>query len=151
MQSSLNFSTTTHSKASRSVGSRRALPPRVAGRPTVASRASKGEASPVATIQKYLLVPSVVAIADPAFAEEAQLAQDVTDAAKEVVEAAPAEEASKVPQYLLLFLPLILYSLFTAYRSFDREAKIEDFVFYTVGAVVVGNLVSIIFFKTRLF
>ena len=70
MQSSLNFSTTTHSKASRSVGSRRALPPRVAGRPTVASRASKGEASPVATIQKYLLVPSVVAIADPAFAEE---------------------------------------------------------------------------------
>lgn len=44
-----------------------------------------------------------------------------------------------------------MYSLFTAYRSFDREAKIEDFVFYTVGAVVVGNLVSIIFFKTRLF
>lgn len=116
--------------------------------PASAAREAREE---IAHLETLLLTSGgILGLAGPAFADE-ELAE-VTEAAKEVAEAAPAEaEGNPILKYGLLFAPLILYSLFALYRSIDPKAKISDFVFYTLGAVVVGNLVSIIFFKTRFF
>ena len=75
----------------------------------------------------------------------------VVEAAKEVAEAAPEAEGNPIAKAVILFAPLLLYGLFSVYRRIDPGAKISNFVFYTLGAVVIGNLVGIIFFKTRLF
>ncbi|KAL3157091.1 hypothetical protein ABBQ38_001337 [Trebouxia sp. C0009 RCD-2024] len=53
---------------------------------------------------------------------------------------------------LLIFAPVILYGLFTVYRSkVNERAKLSDFLFIAAAGVVVANLVSIIFFKRRLY
>lgn len=53
---------------------------------------------------------------------------------------------------LLVFAPVLLYGLFTIYRSkVNERAKLSDFLFIVAAAVVVGNLLSIIFFKKKLY
>lgn len=53
---------------------------------------------------------------------------------------------------LLIFAPVVLYGGFSLYRSkVDQRAKLSDFLFIAAAAVVVANIVSIIFFKRRLY
>ena len=101
---------------------------------------------------------------------------EVAEAAKEVVESVPeaavdavapaadtvapaaaeagadaAEAVNPLLKYFILFLPLILYSSWTVFRTVNKDAKLLDFVTGVVGVVVVGNLVSILAFKQRIF
>ncbi|DBA65885.1 hypothetical protein WJX79_010199 [Trebouxia sp. C0005] len=53
---------------------------------------------------------------------------------------------------LLVFAPVLLYGLFTIYRSkVNERAKLSDFLFIVAAGVVVSNLLSIIFFKRKLY
>ncbi|DBA93697.1 TPA: hypothetical protein ACH3X3_013768 [Trebouxia sp. C0006] len=53
---------------------------------------------------------------------------------------------------LLVFAPVLLYGLFTVYRSkVNERAKLSDFLFIVAAGVVVSNLLSIIFFKRKLY
>jgi len=119
-----------------------------------------------------------LAAAGPALAEEeiAATGGEVAEAAKEVVESVPeaavdavapaadtvapaaaeaaadaAEAVNPLLKYFILFLPLILYSSWTVFRTVNKDAKLLDFVTGVVGVVVVGNLVSILAFKQRIF
>lgn len=71
------------------------------------------------------------------------------DTAKEAAEAVP--EVNPVLKYVILGLPLILYTFWTIFRTINRKAKFGDFVNLVVGFIVIGNLVSIVFFKVRWF
>jgi hypothetical protein len=55
-------------------------------------------------------------------------------------------------EVVLLLAPVILYSVFTVYRTtFNPSVKLSDF-FFAIGAVVVfGNILSILVFKIRYF
>ncbi len=75
----------------------------------------------------------------------------MVEAAKEVAEALPEDEANPVARSVVLFTPLILYSLWTLFRTINKDAKVLDFVTGVVGVVVFGNVVSILAFKQRLF
>lgn len=55
-------------------------------------------------------------------------------------------------EYALALAPVLIYAGFTVYRtSFNNQAKIEDFIFAIGATVVIGNLLSIVIFKTRFF
>eukprot|EP00882_Tetradesmus_deserticola_P003664 GHRQ01003877.1.p1 GENE.GHRQ01003877.1~~GHRQ01003877.1.p1 ORF type:complete len:159 (+),score=37.19 GHRQ01003877.1:107-583(+) len=98
-----------------------------------------------------LLQPQLAAWADDAVIEAA-----ASTSAK--VQAAAADAAQKSVDapawlgYALLLSPLLLYGFFTFYRSqVNPRAKFTDFLFIVAGIAVVGNLVSILAFKVRLF
>eukprot|EP00212_Chloropicon_laureae_P007015 CAMPEP_0197499436 /NCGR_PEP_ID=MMETSP1311-20131121/61022_1 /TAXON_ID=464262 /ORGANISM="Genus nov. species nov., Strain RCC856" /LENGTH=263 /DNA_ID=CAMNT_0043045181 /DNA_START=53 /DNA_END=846 /DNA_ORIENTATION=- len=82
-----------------------------------------------------------------------EAAAPVVEAAKEVAASVPEEaaEANPVAKFAVLFAPLILYTLWTVFRTINRDAKIGDFVFGVVALIVLGNLFSILVFKQRLF
>ena len=82
-----------------------------------------------------------------------EAAAPVVEAAKEVAASVPEEaaEANPVAKFVVLFAPLILYTLWTVFRTINRDAKIGDFVFGVLALIVLGNLFSILVFKQRLF
>ena len=64
------------------------------------------------------------------------------------VESRPANAG----EYFILALPLIVYSLFSVYRAkVNPRVKISDFLFILAAAIIVGNILSIVIFKKRLF
>lgn len=65
----------------------------------------------------------------------------------------PIEGSGLTPfEGLLIFAPVILYGLFSVYRSqVNPRAKLSDFLFIAAAAVVVANLFTIIVFKKRLY
>jgi len=53
---------------------------------------------------------------------------------------------------LIVLAPLLLYGIFSLYRSkLNPKAKLSDFFFAVGGVVVVANILSIIVFKKRFF
>lgn len=55
-------------------------------------------------------------------------------------------------EVFLLTAPVIIYTIFTVWRTtFNPNLKILDFMFAVVTTVIVGNIASIVFFKTRFF
>lgn len=64
----------------------------------------------------------------------------------------PATRGISAPEVALLAAPILLYGLFTIYREkVNPKATISDFLFITAGIVIVGNIVSILVFKVRIF
>ena len=68
------------------------------------------------------------------------------------------EAASKGPGqggfigWLVLFSPLIIYGIFTAYRvQINPKAKLSNFALLVAGAAVIANIISILIFKIRWF
>lgn len=57
-----------------------------------------------------------------------------------------------VAEVVLLAAPLLLYGGFSIYRDrVNPKAKLSDFLFVTAGLIIVLNLLSILFFKVRLY
>lgn len=81
----------------------------------------------------------------------AKQADAVVKTATELV----TENTSQAPsgvEFLLVLSPLLLYGIFSLYRSkVNPRAKLSDFAFIVVGLVIVANLISIIVFKVRYF
>jgi hypothetical protein len=72
--------------------------------------------------------------------------------ADEVLPDAVAPHGITVAEVALLTAPLLLYSAFSIFRSqVNPKAKISDFLFILVALIIVANIISIIFFKTRIF
>jgi len=64
----------------------------------------------------------------------------------------PATKGIGIAEVVVLASPLLLYGLFTVYREkVNPKATISDFLFITAGIVIVGNILSILVFKIRLF
>ena len=51
----------------------------------------------------------------------------------------------------LALSPAIFYLILTAARQVNPKLKISDLLFVLVGLVIVANIVSILFFKTRIY
>ena len=52
----------------------------------------------------------------------------------------------------ILLAPVILYAVFTVYRTqFNRNVKLSDFFFAVATVAVFGNILSIVVFKIRFF
>lgn len=52
----------------------------------------------------------------------------------------------------ILLAPVILYSIFTIYRTgFNRDAKGGDFLLLVVSVFIFANILSTLFLKIRLF
>ena len=52
----------------------------------------------------------------------------------------------------MIFSPIILYGFWTLYRAvIGSDAKLVDFITLVASFVVIGNLISILVFKTRWF
>ena len=75
-------------------------------------------------------------------------------------QAASADEFAPEPQptsigigeILLLLAPILLYGVFSLYREkVNPKAKLSDFLFIAVAAVIVLNILSILILKVRLF
>ena len=50
-------------------------------------------------------------------------------------------------EYIILALPIIVYSLFSVYRAkVNPRVKVSDFLFILAAAVIVGNILSIAIF-----
>ena len=57
-----------------------------------------------------------------------------------------------IVQGTILLAPVILYALFSFYRTaFNRNAKISDFLFLVASVFIFGNILSALVFKVRLF
>jgi hypothetical protein len=57
-----------------------------------------------------------------------------------------------VGEVAILLAPVILYSIFTVYRTaFNPRVKLSDFFFAVGTVVVIGNILSIVIFKIRFF
>lgn len=57
-----------------------------------------------------------------------------------------------VQEVLILTAPVLLYTIFTVWRTtFNPNLKILDFMFAVVSAVIVINISSILIFKIRFF
>ena len=53
---------------------------------------------------------------------------------------------------LIVLAPLVLYGLFSLYRDrINPNFKLSDFALIIAGVVVLGNVVAILVFKTRLY
>ena len=94
-------------------------------------------------------VAETVAPVSPAIPTEASSA--VSDTVNQVAESIPDEAVNPLVKYAVYSIPTILYLLWTVFRSVNRKAKFLDFVNLIVGTVVIGNIVSIVFFKVRWF
>jgi drug/metabolite transporter (DMT)-like permease len=69
-----------------------------------------------------------------------------------VVETAQAASAASPAGLALAFAPVGIYSLFWIYREkVDPRAKISDLLFFVGAVVIVGNIVSILVFKKRIY
>ena len=100
-----------------------------------------------------LMTLATMAISAPlAFAEEALQSGVVEEAASNVQEAATQSRAAGPGDYLILGLPIIVYGAFSLYRAkVNPRIKISDFLFILAAAVIVGNILSIVIFKKRIF
>lgn len=84
-----------------------------------------------------------------AFAEEA--AQQATQAAAQAAQAVSLPGLTPA-EALLLGAPVLLYGSFSLYRAkINPQAKLSDALFIAAALVVVANILSIIFFKVRLY
>lgn len=78
------------------------------------------------------------------------IAQTAKDTVQDAVQSGPP--APSPIEILLVLSPILLYGVFSLYRSkVNPRAKLSDFSFIVVGLVIVANLVSIIVFKVRFF
>jgi hypothetical protein len=72
--------------------------------------------------------------------------------ADEIVQAAAPRGGVSPAEVALLTAPIIVYGTFSIYRDkVNPKAKVTDALFVLAGLAVAGNIVSILFFKTRLF
>lgn len=54
--------------------------------------------------------------------------------------------------WLLLFSPLIIYGIFTVYRTqINPQAKLSNFALIVTGLGILANIFSIVVFKVRWF
>lgn len=91
------------------------------------------------------------ALTMPAWAEAASPA-DTAQQAVDSAQQAAQTGGSSGPGLLLVFGPLVLYGLFYAWRQFvNPKAKLSDALFIAASGVVVGNIISIVFFRVRLY
>mmetsp|Transcript_2496 Transcript_2496/g.5866 ORF Transcript_2496/g.5866 Transcript_2496/m.5866 type:complete len:167 (+) Transcript_2496:2-502(+) len=127
------------------------------------TRASEAQRNEENYLQMALLGSSTV----PAFliAGAARAAEEASDGLQAVapevvekaVEAAPAAEEAGGGGFtlaggVLIFSPIILYGFWTLYRAvIGSDAKLVDFITLVASFVVIGNLISILVFKTRWF
>ena len=64
----------------------------------------------------------------------------------------PKPPSLGIGEVLLLLAPILLYGVFSLYREkFNPKAKLSDFLFIAVAAVIVLNILSILILKVRLF
>lgn len=53
---------------------------------------------------------------------------------------------------VIAFSPLVIYGAFYLYRAqINPKAKVADLLFVTAACVVLGNILSILLFKVRLY
>lgn len=67
-------------------------------------------------------------------------------------DAGPSVLGLPITEVAILLAPVILYSIFTIYRTaINPRVKISDFLFAIGAAVVFGNIFSILVLKIRFF
>lgn len=76
-----------------------------------------------------------------------------SDAAAESPAGAPDSPSGvSIAEIVLLLAPILLYGGFSVYREkVNPRAKLSDFLFIAAGVVIVGNVLSILIFKVRLY
>eukprot|EP00890_Picochlorum_soloecismus_P006416 jgi/Picsp_1/6776/NSC_04116-R1_hypothetical protein CHLREDRAFT_187840 [Chlamydomonas reinhardtii] len=124
---------------------------RCLGRTRCAAKQSDSEAalSDVGPLLSIFLGIPLLSTWGPALAEEETA---VLEKAAEATEKTTSILGFTPEGLLLVFSPLVVYSVFFVYRAtINPKAKLNDLLFIAAACVVVGNIASILLFKKRIY
>ncbi|CAL8460529.1 g58 [Coccomyxa elongata] len=109
--------------------------------------AERDSQSPPSTLRAGALLPCTLSLSALSLGNIAW-AEDIGEAAAKTSQGFGLNPA----EIVLLSAPPLLYGIFSLYRSqVNNQAKLSDFLSIIAATIIIGNIVSAVVFKVRLY